>query len=548
MTDTRLLLAALAASIIALAGLAWSHWTTGAKIDQLLERLEELDGKIQKSSVTVCNYSVAPVHYSLAIRKSERRLRVTPRYPLGPGECDPTEFFHHTGYGQPYVFGYARVNHDWIWTNRQVNAFNGTAVPAENRLEKNLGDHVLYEGTADAILCINANTSKTYDREPVSDDTCPENSDPFGYALAGHSQSSPRQWGHVFEQPNWALSEGDPERPLRGMATAQSRARAMSEAALRQRLAQTILESKPAIAYLGATLSDTNSPLNPGVEIENAMPEDIFGSPQLIKAGDIITSINGQPVFGLSDIFYELQQHASDVERGINKPVQITLIRDECPNSCTLNAIYFFNLRYVEQSDGAEVLWWGATNGWLFGQGPLASCTAEEVAKVGGNIIAGAINGIDAWFNDKPFDPSSLETFTNRTSDEYKQCVWTREQRAAVSRQTDKDYYNAAEIAGIIGPGGLRMLFGKGLQRQAAKSLGKGAAVRGFASAALETMESALWCLSAAAPGTSYPDRIKAATAAIPFAAGIGFATGTLFESKLPKTRTKHVLLRRTRS
>lgn len=531
MNEKRLAIIAIFASLMAFAGLIWAYF----EIKDLRDLQQKLDSKIQESSLTVCNFSTAEASYAQAIRKSERRLQVQQYYYLGSGDCRSTKYFHHTGYGEPYVYGRVKVTDTWAWANSKINEFHGSALKDAYRLEANIGDSIEYSGTQDALLCISANGA-TEIREPVSDETCPEGATLHGFALAGRSRSNPQEWVHIFEQPNWALSQGTPEDPFFGLSLSASRARTMLGAIERQRTLEAVLNAKKDIAYLGAKLTDTNSPLSPGVEIESAMAEDIFGWAQAMRAGDIITAINGKPVFGHADIFHELQEHASDIDRGIDAPIVLTIYRVECPDSCPINASYFFNTHNVPQAGDGEAIWWGASNGWLFGQAPLASCTGEEILKGAGNIFAGSLEALESWLKERPFNKDKLETFTYRTKEEYKQCIWTRQQRAAISRQTQKDYYGNAELLGVIGPGGIRMLLGKGATRAATRAVGKGALARGLAGAALEAVETALWSLSSSAPGTALLDRIKAAGKAMPLATGLGFATGTLLESSAPKS------------
>ena len=508
-------------------------------LQELQRKLDALGSKIEEAHLTVCNLSLFSVGWSAAVRVSEDRTRLRSGQ-LKSGDCERRTVYHRKGFGEIYVYGYS-ASHDQvaIEANKKVNAFFGSALAEENRVVfEESYDTVYFHGTADVIYC-SAVEEGPKGRPFASDETC-ENGVLRGYGLAARSDGQSRAWAYGFDIPNWPLLQGNATAPLDGVELAQLQLKALRDAMERQMQEARELGGRTIIGYLGAKIVDSNSPLSPGVEIETAMAQDIFGAAQKISAGDTILAINGKPVFAIIDVEAEIQRHAMDIKRGINKAISLKIVGESCPETCTVPVYYFFNEAYSGQAGQGEAMAWGVSNAFLYGQATWVSCVGSELGKFGVNILGIFYEAFKAAHEERKFDEGKAILMKPRTAEEIDLCIWENEQRAALSQQTQKQYYAQAEMFGIILPTGVGSYLTKPLLRSMGKGVIKRGTGRALASTVMaEMVETSLWSFSAGPPGLSLQERMKSVRSDLPYAVGFGVAGGTLMSAQASKAKYK---------
>lgn len=527
--------------ILLLAGGYWIYERLAAQdevLQELRRKLDTLDAKIEEAHLTVCNLSLSAAWWNAAVRVSEGRTRLRSGS-VESGECERVTVAHHRGYGEIYVNGRAH-SHDTvaIEANRKVNAFFGDALAGEDRvtIESKL-DSVYYHGTADVIYCSKAPYGAR-GRPFASDETCDEKGFFRGYGLAGRSSAQSREWAYAFEMPNWPLLTGGATDPLRGIDLAKLQLKALRSAVLHQMEDEKELGGRTIVGYLGARIVDANSPLSPGIEIETAMAEDIFGYPQRISAGDTILAINGKPVFSMIELQAEIQRHAMDLKRGINKALSLKIVGEQCPDTCTVPAYYFFNEAYSGQASQEEAMAWGISNAFLYGQATWVSCIGSELGKLGINILGAGWEAYNAVREGRQYDKAKATVVTPRTPQEIELCIWENEQRSALSRQTQQQYYAQAEMFGIMLPTGVGAYLAKPLMKGMAKGAIKRGTGRALATAVMaEVVETSLWSFGSGPPGLSLQDRMKSVRSDLPYAVGFGVAGGTLLSAQASRAK-----------
>lgn len=508
-------------------------------LQELQRKLESLGAKIEQAHLTVCNLSLSSVRWSAAVRVSADRARLRSGY-LGSGECERRTVYHRPGFGEIYVHGHSS-GHDEvaIAANKTVNAFFGSALAEDDRvvLEESW-DTVYFHGTADVIYCSTVEEGLR-GRPFVNDETC-ENGRLFGYGLAARSGKDSRDWAYGFENPNWPLLQGSAAAPLEGVELAQLQLKAMRAAVERQMQEAEELGGRTIVGYLGAKIVDSNSALSPGIEIETAMAQDIFGEAQKIRAGDTILAVNGKPVFAVIDLEAEIQRHAMDIKRGVNKALSVKIVGDTCPDTCTVPVYYFFNEAYSGQASQEEAMAWGVSNAFLYGQATWVSCIGSELGKLAVNIFGALYEGFNAAREKREPDMGKAELMKPRTAEEIDLCIWENEQRSALSRQTQEQYFSQAEMLGIMLPTGVGSYLSRPLLRKFGGGVIKRGAGRALASAVMaEVVETSLWSFSAGPPGLSLHDRIKSVRSDLPYAVGFGVAGGTLMSAQASKAKYK---------
>lgn len=509
----------------------------GELLEELQRKLEALDAKIEKAEVTVCNLSLSTVGWGVVVRVSRDRVRLVAESSRS-GTCTDVVVYHRPGFGEIYVHGIA-YEHDAVAVaaSRMVNSFYGDELAKEDRVEISSGrDVVYYHGSADVTYC-----SGSYQglgergRLFASDEDCAKGAVLQGYGLAWRSDGRSRKWTYAFEMANWPLLQGN---SLDGLELALLQLKGLRGAVERQMEEERELAGRTVVGYLGGSLEDSNSPLSPGVYVQSAMAEDIFGGAQLFGAGDTILAVNGKPVFGLIDLEAEIQRHAMDLARGINKPLNLKIVGERCPETCSVPAYYFFNERYSGQASQGEAMAWGISNAFLYGQATWVGCVGTEIGKGVVNMGGAFWEGLSSGWNHREIDRSKFEVFKQRTQQELKQCIWDDEQRSALAQQTQKQYYAQAETLGLWLPSGAGSYFARPFIKQLGKRVVLKAGTRALASAVLaEAIETSLWSFGSGPPGRTLGERIKSVKSDLPYAVGFGVAGGTLMGAKASKAK-----------
>ena len=510
-----------------------------AVLQELQRKLDTLGAKIEEAHLTVCNLSLFPLWWTAAVRVSEDRARLRSGH-LKSGDCERRTLVHRSGFGEIYVHGHSGAHDEVaVEANGKINAFFGNALAADDRVViESQYDTVYYHGTADVIYC-SAVKEGAKGRPFASDESC-ENGQLHGYGLAARSSGGSREWAYGFEIPNWPLLQGSVTAPLQEVKLAQLQLKALRKAIEHQMQEARELGGRTIVGYLGAKIVDSNSPLSPGVEIETAMAQDIFGAAQKISAGDTILAINGKPVFAIIDLEAEIQRHAMDIKRGINKEISLKIVGDACPETCTVPVYYFFNEGYSGQASEGEAMAWGVSNAFLYGQATWVSCVGSELGKLGVNIFGAFREVFNAIREERQYNENNAELMKPRTAEEIDLCIWENEQRAALSRQTQKHYYAQAEMFGILLPTGVGSYSSKPLLRGMGKGVIKRGAGRALASSMMaEVVETSLWSFSAGPPGLSLQERMTSVRSDLPYAVGFGVAGGTLMSAQASKAKYK---------
>ncbi|MEM7186999.1 MAG: hypothetical protein AAF466_10100 [Bacteroidota bacterium] len=118
---------------------------------------------------------------------------------------------------------------------------------------------------------------------------------------------------------------------------------------------------------LGLTLTDYNGFSNLGVVVKDHYEKDIFGNRTPFQVGDIITSFDGQNVFGIHDLRVPLYKHATSLSGGIAKPIAFTAIRGD--QKISGQTTYRFNRSYTgwPKDESSSAFWAGARDAITWG-------------------------------------------------------------------------------------------------------------------------------------------------------------------------------------
>lgn len=326
------------------------------------------------------------------------------------------------------------------------------------------------------------------------------------------------EWYFFFESPNLYMYEvGSSVRT--SISTAQDRARKTAHAIDRQQFYSREWQGQFPFSP-GGELADFNGPLMPGVQLTSAASRDLYGRPLGLLSGDILLEINGRPVFGVSDANQLLINHGLSRDHGIEVPVSYSVFRDG--RNHRLQSTYFFNPRYRSQGvdQSGIAFWYGVGDAVGFGQTPEIVCYGGNVIRFFGNAARAAIEGVDAWVNERKFDKRTFNTFEYYDAGE---CNWQKHQNRALAMQMDERAYQDSQWFAIISPSAVRMLGSKALQRHARKQLGRSVGGR-VSSAALEVLETSLWSMGTEPPGTPISERLSSIRKLAPIAASGGAA------------------------
>lgn len=260
----------------------------------------------------------------------------------------------------------------------------------------------------------------------------------------------------------------------------------------------------------GLDIRDHNGMDMPGVLIEDVLlPKTINGDDVPFQDGDILTEFTGETIFSGLDLHMLLYEHATSLDKGIEVPVEFTVVRGD--QKISGKTLYFFNPAYWGEQSALEAFGAGAVNTLAFGGG----AAAEAVAKQAGRRLLGFVNRL-AGSKDSGSEPPP----------EYKEERWKIAQRNARYKQLKAKAYEYGTFAGFVLPSAPRLLFQKALARNVARK-GVPRLVANIAAATtLEVVEGVMWTVGDASPlrtPEQIADDIRKWT---PYAVGVGVVSG----------------------
>lgn len=486
---------------------------------QLLEELKRIEGVAREASFTTCNGAPYSIQVAVAYPVSATSVWLEGYYTLEPGGCHSIVKQFNGFAREFYSFAVAQVDARVQWFDESVVAHTEVARPALS------AGQTLYFHGSDLVVCADETAALAHAVAREDAETCAEGMKLIGFTKAARKKTSFREWAQYFGHPSWLLAEVDSGNPLASRAVIEQRAPALAASIAWQMEAEKYFHDLQPDVLFGAELVDFNSNLNPGVLLQNIISTDIFDAQQNIAEGDLLTAVNGHPIFSTAEAMYWLAGHAQSPDGGIGVALDLTVVRPGCESGCLVKATYFFNPNTLVKPGGIEAGYWGISDGVLFGFGEAGNCVVGNVLKGVANIGLGCIELIASTIQERSFDKRSLHAVPYH---DLKQCTWFNAQRSAFARQLHPEMFSYAETAALFTPGGIRLLFAKGMRRQFTGMVGKGALAGILTNVSLEATESAVWAVGSSPPTADWPERIRRARAAAPEGAGIGFVTAVL--------------------
>lgn len=305
-------------------------------------------------------------------------------------------------------------------------------------------------------------------------------------------------------------------------STALQRAQKLSSAVERQINFSNGFAGKNLPYFISTELIDDNGPFNVGVRVKGVMAESMFGDPLPLREGDIVHSLNGVTVFSPDDLYIILHHHATSRSAGIEKPIDIDVVRGG--SLYRLETVFFFNYNYWGSSptDELKTIGYGITDAMSLGVAAQAVCGGKKGLQGLRNVASWlGEKGVDAIF-DKKVD------FGRSKITDYGECAWNAEQSIARLRQYDNDLFVNSAWFTIVTPSAPRLLLSKHLSKGLrSASISKGLAKR-VSTMMLETSETLLWTINGASPLTSPKGVVTNLKNVAPYAAGVGIVAGAL--------------------
>ena len=270
--------------------------------------------------------------------------------------------------------------------------------------------------------------------------------------------------------------------PAEEIAVFSARARLLSSVLQRQmKFEKTWPNTEGKFPYrLGLAIDDYNDRYMPGVLIYEAAPMTIFGDEMPFRAGDILFSFAGHPVFSISDLHLSLYEHATSFEKGIYVPVQFEVIRNG--QRLKGQTLYFFNEAYwgYSTSDRSSAFVYGFGDGVTLGHSVQVSTGLKNAGKL-----------IYNFFRSKNSAPAKIEDF--------KKEVWEGNQFKARLRQMYAKEFDAGSFLGMFCPGPGWPL--RGPLRGTLTRAGASRIIASLAAAAtIEMAEGVIWTVADSSP------------------------------------------------
>lgn len=259
--------------------------------------------------------------------------------------------------------------------------------------------------------------------------------------------------------------------------------------------------------FMLANLDDDNGFHTQGVRVSSLFKaQTINGGDFPLLLGDYIISAD-EPVFSGSDLYAQLYFHGIDLNKGVEIPLRLSVIRND--QIYTIECPYFFNENYFGfESDSKEkAMGYGFVNSVAYGFSSEAIALSKQIYV-----------GIKNLFN------SEKEEIPN-----FKKNNWEETQKEYRLKQRYLKDYNNASFAGIwVSPAQV-------LTKSTAKTIAKVGISKNtsriLAAALIETTEGAVYSYNTTPITYTTKQKMKAAMKAVPESLAIGVLIGTLVTS-----------------
>jgi hypothetical protein len=140
--------------------------------------------------------------------------------------------------------------------------------------------------------------------------------------------------------------------PLDGsLEDSQEQARELAATLPRRLTFIEAMADRPMPVLTGAAFSDANTSFGPGVDVDTAIPATPLGSPVNLQPGDVLLRVNGEPIFGVSDVYRVTLAHVNARSAGV--PFTFRVRREGRIFDATSSA-YFSDAFFKPSADGAS--------------------------------------------------------------------------------------------------------------------------------------------------------------------------------------------------
>lgn len=361
----------------------------------------------------------------------------------------------------------------------------------------------------------------------TDDSQCLEGQDRLSFTSAMQENDSSDKWFYFVEHPNAVMfNPSKPPSDTVAKNEATKRVQALYESVKRQKEFEDQYNTENVPVSLGTTLYDHNGPLSPGIMILDRARESIGGEALPYLDGDVLVTLNGKVIYGISDLYGVLLEHAYSLSAGYRKPIYVGLERED--KIAVYQTSYFFNPSFYLYDDVTfmEAFIRGAILPTTLGFTPEVKCYGTNGLLLGLNLLNGAIDGVLSFLEDRPFNKKKLSEFKYINT---KKCIWVDEQREAVAEQKHKKIFMDSQWFALFTPSSVRLIGQKSMRSYCKKKLANRKWATALADGALEGIETGLWVLGTSAPELSLEGRMKKIKTIAPFSIGIGYVSGLVF-------------------
>lgn len=475
------------------------------------------------ATLQVCNVSpYATEHVVLAATKRGFET-LKGWFVLGVGECAKRS--KRFWWIEPDLYVHTRVppaEHPLVlWVNDAANAqlLNDTDAGNDENVTRLAGNEIRLFG--ELGIC-----AARDDWAPSADlylsSTCTRETHQ-GVMAASKMDDAGARWYFNWQHPNVWLTQSDfgsaADQPASLAAAKQLRASIET-----QRLNEREWGAVTPFS-IGGRLVDENGPLALGVWVTDVPNTTLFGQPMPIQSGDIVLYVNGEPVLGERDLNHRLIQHGLSRSAGIEVPVEYSILRDD--QRLLVSAPYFFNeqFRKADSDQSGIAFWFGVGDALTFGQTPWVTCHGSNGIRSIGKGLSKVAELLASSLEGRSYDAA------NEAQVEYidaKECIWQKQQARAFARQKADAIYINSQWFALVTPSAFRVV-GSGLLRASrVGQVGRTARTGVIATGALEAVETALWSVGTAAPGTPIGQRLGEAAKVAPLGAAGGILAAAL--------------------
>ncbi|MFK7832109.1 MAG: hypothetical protein AB8B52_02420 [Winogradskyella sp.] len=258
--------------------------------------------------------------------------------------------------------------------------------------------------------------------------------------------------------------------------------------------------------HLGLELEDMNGYNQPGIEIKNVIHKfSIDGGSVPLKKHDLITALNGAPIFSFGDLYYHLWLHGNSLNKGIEFPLEVLVQRND--SILLLKTSYYFNQDYfgVMKNEEQKALLYGAGETFFYGK------AAEAI----GIIKTGFIKVYNKIIKEHKFNEI-----------DYNKERWLYAQNEMRHKQFYSNQFSIGGIstmffspAQIFSKTGARQLYKTGLSRKSSNVL---------STFGIELAEGIVWTYNTTSSISTQEDKLNRLKQDLPIIVGVGILSGSL--------------------